>query len=337
MQLAPRLSISCNIQHLAQQQSQHKPQWSMFRKELFAICYGQIRQINMVVHTTKSSSDEGKCCLEAERVWALGGLRSLRSKKRLGAEKWQETHILSNEGKETLIEDQGERETAGAKRRVGEAEAAIEQEQEDTRTAEIAGLTTRELEKKIQGIMVAIRDSLSDLASSDHGKDGDDDDDEDTAQGQLSEDDDPGWVLGTISKPCCSEWRDFVRSRWILTNWHNQDGGTQPTTFMEEISSTAHPNWGFQQSFNCKRMMMELHLHPQNWESLRSVLTLSQGYRKYSKASRPGSSHIRLGSGKAQSNTGIAGLAPAAKPDSSLIINAKPIEPVRFYPCIEPP
>jgi len=47
--------------------------------------------------------------------------------------------------------------------------------------------------------MVAIRDSLSDLASSDNGEDGDDEDDEETELGQLSEDDEPGWVMDTIS------------------------------------------------------------------------------------------------------------------------------------------
>ena len=45
--------------------------------------------------------------------------------------------------------------------------------------------------------MVAIGDSLSDLASSDNGEDGEDEDDEETEQGQLSEDDEPSWVIGT--------------------------------------------------------------------------------------------------------------------------------------------
>jgi len=46
-----------------------------------------------------------------------------------------------------------------------------------------------------------IRDSLSDLASSDDEEDPvDEEDDEDTEQGKLSEDDEPGWVMGMISK-----------------------------------------------------------------------------------------------------------------------------------------
>jgi len=45
-------------------------------------------------------ANEGKSGLEAERVRALGALGSLRSKKKLAAEKRQETHFLSSEEKE---------------------------------------------------------------------------------------------------------------------------------------------------------------------------------------------------------------------------------------------
>ena len=53
--------------------------------------------------------------------------------------------------------------------------------------------------------------------------------------------------------------------------------------------------------------------------------------------SRPGSGYMRLGSGKPQSDTCIPGLVPAAEPDSSHMPKAKPVEPVRSHPCIEPP
>jgi hypothetical protein len=66
--------------------------------------------------------------------------------------------------------------------------------------AEIAGLTSREPEKTFEEMLAAIGDSLSDLASSNDGEDGEDEDDEDTEQGKLSEDDEPGWVMGTITK-----------------------------------------------------------------------------------------------------------------------------------------
>jgi hypothetical protein len=61
-------------------------------------------------------------------------------------------------------------------------------------------LTNREPEKTFQEMMVAIGDSLRGLASSDVGEDWEDEDDDETEQGQLSKDDKPGWVMGTITK-----------------------------------------------------------------------------------------------------------------------------------------
>ena len=48
-------------------------------------------------------------------------------------------------------------------------------------------------------MVVAIGDSLSHLASSDDVKDGDDEVDEETEQGKQSDDDEPSWVIGTIT------------------------------------------------------------------------------------------------------------------------------------------
>jgi len=75
----------------------------------------------------------------------------------------------------------GEGETARARLWVEDAEAASRQEHEDTETAENAGLTIRLSEKMFLGMMVAIGDSLSNIASSCNGKDGEDQNDEETA------------------------------------------------------------------------------------------------------------------------------------------------------------
>jgi hypothetical protein len=66
--------------------------------------------------------------------------------------------------------------------------------------AEITELTSREPERTFEGMLVAIGDCLSYLASSDDREDGDDEDNEETEQGKLSIDDEPGWVRGTITK-----------------------------------------------------------------------------------------------------------------------------------------
>ena len=132
------------------------------------------------------------------------------------AEKQQETHFLSNEEKEKWIEDYVERETTGARKRVEDAEAAVQQEQEDMMNAENAGLKNREPEETFQGMMVAIGDSLGDLASSDDGEDGDNEDDEATEQGKLSEDGEPGWVMGTITKTVQQRMERFRQKQMKL-------------------------------------------------------------------------------------------------------------------------
>jgi len=55
------------------------------------------------VKSTKQSThwchqaNEGKSCLEVEKVQVLAAMRSLQSEKKLLAEKWHEMQFLSNE------------------------------------------------------------------------------------------------------------------------------------------------------------------------------------------------------------------------------------------------
>jgi len=69
------------------------------------------------------------------------------------------------------------------------------------RKAEKAGLPTTMPDSAFEEMLNPIKDSLSDLASSDYVEDGlDEDDDEvDPGVGKLSKDDKPSWVMGTIS------------------------------------------------------------------------------------------------------------------------------------------
>jgi len=273
--------------------------------------------------------------LEAERVRALGALRSLRSKKKLAAEKRQETHLLSNEEKQKWIEDYVERETAGARKRVEDAEAAVQQEQDDMTHAEIMGLTSRESEKTFEEMLVAIANSLSDLASSDDGEDGEDEDDEETEQGKLSDDDEPSWVMGTITKTVQQHMEGF---------WQKQ----------MKLDQLTHPGWKDAADYFCERdkkygtseLRAPAVVQPQTnddapaplpttfgelVESLDIVPGISQ---RPQGTSHPGSSHITLGSVKPQSKSSIPIGKPAAEPDSSTLLKAKPVEPVNFYPCI---
>jgi len=166
-------------------------------------------------------ANEGKSSLEAGIVRALGALCSLKSRKQLAVEQWADRHFSSNHEIEKWIKDYDQRETAVARKQIYDVDKAIKNAQTDMRKADNAGLTTKADEKNIQETMVAIRDSQSDLASSEVEEDREDEEDEDTLLGKPSDNDEPGWVMGKISKMVCSAWRGFGRCRWSLTNWHN--------------------------------------------------------------------------------------------------------------------
>jgi hypothetical protein len=121
----------------------------------------------------------------------------------IAAEKQREMHFLSNKERETWIEDYVQRETAVARKRVQDAEKALMQEQEHIENVEKGRSATSKPERTFEEMLNAIGDSLSDRVSSEDEEDGEDEDDdeEDTRHGKLSEDEEPGWVMGTISKP----------------------------------------------------------------------------------------------------------------------------------------
>jgi len=283
-------------------------------------------------------ANEGNSGLEAERVRAPEALRSLRSKNKLAAAKRRETHFLSHEEKDMRIEHYVEIETAGARKRVEDAEAVIWQEQEDIEAAENAGLRTRQPEETFHQLTVATGDSLSDMASSDDCDDGEDEDNEQTTQGQLSHDDKPGCVMGTITKTVQQRMERFRQKQM------QHDELTQP-------------GWEDTAGYFCERDMKygtcELRVtavvQPQTDDDAAVPALTTFGERKecldivpatskmLQGTFRPGSSHMWLGSGKPQSNRSRPCLASATQPDSSLIQNAKPVELIHFNHCIEPP
>ena len=86
---------------------------------------------------------------------------------------------------------------AVARKRVEDAETAIQQEKDDIRSAEILGLTATNLKKTCQEMLNAIRDSLSDHASSDNGdnREDEEDDEEDSGPVKLRKHDEACLVL----------------------------------------------------------------------------------------------------------------------------------------------
>jgi len=285
-------------------------------------------------------ANEGKSGLEAERVRALGALRSLRSKKKLSAEKRQETQFLSNDEKEKWIKDYVERETAVARKRVQDAETATMRELNDMTTAENAGATTGKPETTFEEMLNAIGDSLSNLASSNDEQDREDEeyDEDDTELGKLSDDNEPGWVMGPISK----------------TVPHRLERFQQKQMKLDELTQ---PGWGDAANYCHKRDMRygttELEVpavvkpqidttaatpSPTTFGEHMQTLDIIRGQSPMTAVtSRPESIQMRLGSEKPQSHQFIPVFLPNVATDSVPIQDAKPVEPISFYPCIQHP
>jgi len=124
-------------------------------------------------------------------------------------------YFSSHQEKERQINDYMDREIAGARKRDGDAETALMQEQGDMRNAENVQSTTSMPENILEEMLNTVRDSLSDVASSDDKEAGEDEenDKEDTELGKVSEDNKPGWVMGTICKMVQQNMESFRQKR----------------------------------------------------------------------------------------------------------------------------
>jgi len=201
--------------------------------------------------------------------------------------------------------------------------------------AELAGLMSRNPGKSFEEMLVAIGDSLSDLASSDVGEDGEDEDNEETEQGKPSEDDEPSWVMGTITKMVQQRVETF-RQKQMKFDKLTQPGWEDAADYFRErdkkygtselrVPAVVQPQTNDDAPLHPPTTFAEL------MESVDIVPGISQG------TSRLGSSHIRLGFVQPQSKSSIPSSEPAAEAESSPLLKAKPVEPVSFYPCIWPP
>ena len=284
--------------------------------------------------STKKSTRElhqahqGKSGWEAERVQALGALRCLQSKKMLSAEKLQETHSRSNEEKEKWIDDYVDRDNGVERKRVQHAETAIMQGQEHMRNVEKARSITTKPETTFEEMLNAIGDSLSNLASSQDEEDGEDkdDDEEDTELGKLSEDDEPGRVMGTISKTV--QYRmERIRQQQMRLDELTQPGWWDATHYFP----------GSDMKYGMTELKVPAAVKPQTdttaatpspttFGERMQVLDIVPGQSQLPQVvSRQGSSQMRLGLQKSQADNHIVSLMPDAVPNSSQREIAKPV------------
>ena len=211
----------------------------------------------------------------------------------------------------------------------------VQQEEKDTRKAENVGLTDGKPGKIFEEMMVATRDSLSDLASSDDGEDGQDEDDEEPEQGQVSEDDEPGWVMGTITKTVPQRLQRFDQKQMKL----------------DELTQ---PGWEDEAEYFCERdkkygssalRVLEVIQQQTDDDAVTPVLTtigellecldiVTGILQMPQRTPQPGSSHSNVGSVKPLSNTTIYAFEPSAELDTSSLLKAKHVQPASFCPCI---
>jgi len=187
-------------------------------------------------------------------------------------------------------------------------------------------------------MLVALGDSLSDLASSDNGEDKEEEDDEETEHGQLSDDDKPGWRMGTIGKVVQQQMERF-RPKLMKLDELTHPGWVDAADYYRERDK--------KYGTSLMRVPAVVKLQtandaaapaPTTFRELMECLDIVSGISQMPPVtSFPGRSHRMLGSGNLQPNTSILSLAPTGEPDWSLNLNAKPFELESFYPCIWPP
>jgi len=120
----------------------------------------------------------------------------------------------------------------------------------------------------------------------------------------LDESTQPGW--GDVADYFCKRDKKYGRTEWKVL------AVIQPQT-ADDAASSAPTTLG---------------------ELMEALDSVPEKLQMPKVTSWPGSSHMRLGSRKAQTDERIPSLPPAPMPDSSPIQKWKHVEPVSFNPCI---
>ena len=151
----------------------------------------------------------------------------------------------------------------------------------------------------------------------------------------LGENDDPGWVMGTITKTvqqCMERFRQKQMKLDELTQPRCEDAAD---CFREQDTK-----------YGTTELRVPVVIQPQTnddapapppatfGELMKSLDIVPGILQRLQGTSRSGSSHIRLRSVMRQSKSSIPSGVPAAESDSSSLLKVKPVEPVSFYPCI---
>jgi hypothetical protein len=233
-----------------------------------------------------------------------------------------------------------ERVSAVATKRVQEAQTALMQEQDHMVNVGKGRSTTTKPEITFDKVFNAIRDCLSDLARSEDEEDGEDEDDdeEDTGHGKLSDDDEPGWVMGTISKTVQQHMESFRQKQQRLDNLTELGWGDAADYFRERDMKYGTTELKVLAVGKPQADSTAATPSPTTFGELMQALDIVPGQSQMPQVtSRQGTSQMRLGLEKAQADNPIVLRTPATVPDSSPIGMAKPVQTVSFYLFIQRP
>jgi hypothetical protein len=184
-------------------------------------------------------------------------------------------------------------------------------------------------------MLAAIGDSLSDIASFDDGEDGNDEYDEATVQGKLSENDEPGCMMGNITKTVQQHMNRFRQKQMKLDKLTQPGWENAAEYFREQDTKYGTCQLSVRAIIQPHTTEDTLAPPPPTFRELLQRLDIVPGISQMpQRTSRPEISHIRLDTVKPQSKSSIACGEPAAEPDLSMLLKAKPVEPVSFCTCI---
>jgi len=233
-----------------------------------------------------------------------------------------------------------DRETAVVRKRVEDAETAIVPKQEDMRNAETAGLTTRKHDETLEEMMYAFGDGVSDVASFIIEEDGEDeaDDEEDTELGKVSEDDEPGWVMGTITNTVPQHMESFRQQRMRLNEFRKPGLGYAADNVGECNKKHRIAELKVPAVVTPQMELVATTPAPKSFGERMETLDIVPGYSQMpQRESPPRCSQMRLGSGKPQSHERIVAFQLNTAPNSLHIKKSKPVQPISFNRCIWSP
>jgi len=172
-------------------------------KELFCTSCGHLRQIDKAVHMLTSSSKWRQEWLGGRKGPSVGSIAQLTIQKEAFSREKTRNALCSKQWREREM-DRG---FCEGRNHCGKETSSSCRDSDYARAQRYeycwkCGSDNQQARTTFEEMLNAIGDSLSDLASSDHKQDGEDKevDEDDTELSKLSDDDEPGWVIGTISK-----------------------------------------------------------------------------------------------------------------------------------------